>query len=279
MTFQRHTARKRFGQHWLRDPQVLGNILLAADLRSVDRVLEIGPGKGALTEKLLDSSASSVHAVEIDRDLVDFLRRRFVNQSRFTLVQGDVLKVPLTFPDGALATKVVANIPYNITGPLLEKLLGSLSSPVAKPYELLILLLQKEVANRITANPGDKSFSSLSVRLQLMAYCRKVCSVPPRCFVPPPKVHSEVIAIEPFNSEKYLEPGLARRIEILLRKAFLSRRKMLRNTLKDICPLEELELIAQDVGVDLQQRPQEIPPLKWLEFAKALNSLESFHME
>ncbi len=274
MIFEKHAARKRFGQHWLRDPQILEKIVEAADLSSDDRVLEVGPGKGVLTEKLLRSPVALVHAIEIDRDLVKGLRKRFFDQPKFTLLQGDVLKEPLNFPDGLPANKVVANIPYNITGPLLEKLLGRLNSPVKSKYQVLILLLQKEVADRITARAGEKSFSSLSVRLQLMAFCRKVCSVPPRCFDPPPKVQSEVIAIEPFAAEEHLEPVLARRIETLLRKAFLSRRKMLRNTLGDICPLEELEFIAQSVGISLQQRPQEISPQDWLKFAKAFSSLE-----
>ena len=275
VTSRKHTPRKRFGQHWLRDPHVLQNIVDAAALEPYDRVLEVGPGKGVLTEKLLGSSAESVHAIEIDRDLVEGLRRRFSDQKRFSLIQGDVLKVPLNLPDGNYANKVVANIPYNITGPLLEKLLGSLSKPSESPYELLILLLQREVADRIIAAQGDKNFSSLSVKMQLMSSCRKICIVPPSCFDPPPKVYSEVIAIEPFGSEKQLDSLLARRTEILIQKAFLSRRKMLRNTLKDLFPLEKLEQVALRVGVDLDQRPQEIAPQTWLKLAEELNSLRT----
>ena len=146
MSFTGHTARKRFGQHWLRDAAVLDRILEAAELQPQDRVLEVGPGRGALTERLLASPAAAVHAVELDRDLVAGLRQRFDDQPRFSMTQGDVLEVPLLLPDARPAGKVVANIPYNITGPLLERLIGRLDRPVDPPYQRLVLLVQQEVA-------------------------------------------------------------------------------------------------------------------------------------
>ena len=271
MAFSGHHARKRFAQHWLIDAAVLTQILDAADVQPEDRLLEVGPGRGALTERLLASSASAVHAVELDRDLVSGLRQRFADQARFSLQEGDVLSVPLTLADGRAATKVVANIPYNITGPLLERLLGRLDRPVDHPYQRLVLLLQKEVAQRIRALPGQSCFSALSVRLQLLARCTTVCPVPPRSFKPPPKVHSEVILIEPLAPEQRLEPLLAKRVESLLRQAFLARRKMLRNTLAKVLPAAELNALADDLGISLQQRPQELSPATWVELARGLN--------
>ena len=271
MAFSGHHARKRFAQHWLIDAAVLTQILDAADVQPDDRLLEVGPGRGALTERLLASSASAVHAVELDRDLVSGLRQRFADQARFSLQEGDVLSVPLTLADGRAATKVVANIPYNITGPLLERLLGRLDRPVDHPYQRLVLLLQKEVAQRIRALPGQSCFSALSVRLQLLARCTTVCPVPPRSFKPPPKVHSEVILIEPLSPEQRLEPMLAKRVESLLRQAFLARRKMLRNTLAKVLPAAELNALADDLGISLQQRPQELSPATWVELARGLN--------
>ena len=182
MGFSGHHARKRFGQHWLRDESVLQRIIEAADLQSTDRVLEVGPGRGALTERLLAAGLKAVHAIELDRDLVDGLQERFEAQPGFSLHQGDVLEAPLELSDGRIADKVVANIPYNITGPLLERLVGRLDRPVDPPYQRLVLLVQKEVAERIRARPGHSSFSALSVRMQLLARCRSVCPVPPRCF-------------------------------------------------------------------------------------------------
>ena len=271
MSFSGHTARKRFGQHWLRDAAVLDRILEAADLHPQDRVLEVGPGRGALTMRLLRSPAAAVHAVELDRDLVAGLREQFADDPRFSLSQGDVLKQPLDLPDQRPADKVVANIPYNITGPLLERLVGRLDRPAVPSYQRLVLLLQKEVAERIRARPGQSSFSALSVRMQLLASCRSVCPVPPRCFQPPPQVQSEVIALDPFTAEQQLAPALAQRVESLLKMAFLSRRKMLRNSLATLAETIDLENLAAASGVDLKQRPQEVAPQAWVALATGLN--------
>ena len=274
MSFSGHIARKRFGQHWLKDTSVLEMILEAAELEPEDRVLEVGPGRGVLTKRLLASQIAGVHAIELDKDLVVGLKKCFGSQPRFTLQEGDVLSVPLVPPGGIPSNKVVANIPYNITGPLLERLVGRLGRPIETRYKLLVLLLQKEVADRILAKPGESNFSALSVRLQLIAKCRMVCQVPPSCFQPPPKVHSEVIAIEPVHFEQCLDQVIAHRVEVLLRKAFASRRKMLRNSLSGLVPLGDLEAFAKEAGVSLSQRPQELSPRKWLVMAKNLNYCE-----
>ncbi len=268
MTFAAHRARKRFGQHWLRDETVLDRILAAADLSAADTVLEVGPGRGALTERLLASSAAAVHAVELDRDLVSGLRLRFGGDPRFTLTEGDVLAVDLP-----AATAVVANIPYNITGPLLERLVGRLDRPVAVPYRRLVLLVQQEVGERIRARPGSSAFSALSVRMQLLARCSTVCPVPPRCFQPPPKVMSEVVALEPLAPEQRLEPALANTVEALLKRCFAARRKILRNSLSGLQPPEQLEALVAAAGVSLQQRPQELAPSAWVALATGLNRL------
>ena len=271
MGFSGHQARKRFGQHWLRDASVLAAIVEAADLRPEDRVLEVGPGRGALTERLLASAAEAVQAIELDRDLVDGLTARFSADPRFHLRQGDVLETSLALPDGRLATKVVANIPYNITGPLLERLIGRLDGPVDPPYQRLVLLVQKEVAERIRAQPGHSSFSALSVRMQLLADCRSICPVPPRCFQPPPKVQSEVIALDPLPAERRLPLARARQVESLLKQAFRSRRKMLRNTLGSVAEADRLQAVTAEAGISLQQRPQDIAPAAWVALAAGLN--------
>ena len=271
MGFSGHQARKRFGQHWLRDAAVLNAIVQAAELQPGDRVLEVGPGRGVLTERLLASDASMVQAIELDRDLVAGLTERFSADPRFQLRQGDVLETPLDCADGMPATKVVANIPYNITGPLLERLIGRLDRPVEPPYQRLVLLVQKEVAERIRARPGQSCFSALSVRMQLLAHCTSVCAVPPRCFQPPPKVQSEVIQLDPFPVEKRLAPRLARQVESLLKQAFLARRKMLRNTLGSVLPESQLQQLAGEIGISLQQRPQELAPEHWVALARGLN--------
>ncbi|MCP9808895.1 16S rRNA (adenine(1518)-N(6)/adenine(1519)-N(6))-dimethyltransferase RsmA [Cyanobium sp. HWJ4-Hawea] len=266
MGFAAHRARKRFGQHWLVDQGVLRAIVAAAQLGAGDRVLEVGPGRGALTEKLLESPAAAVAAVELDRDLVVGLSGRFGGEPRFSLTEGDVLAVPL--PE---ATKVVANIPYNITGPLLERLVGRLDRPIEQPYQRLVLLVQQEVGERIRCMPGSSNYSALSVRMQLLGHCQSICPVPPRCFQPPPKVMSEVIAIDPLPADQRLAPALARTVEQLLKRCFLARRKMLRNTLAGLQPEARLEALVAEAGVSLQQRPQELTPSQWVALAAGLN--------
>ena len=268
MTFAAHRTRKRFGQHWLKDERVLQQILLAAELSAEDTVLEVGPGRGALTEQLLASPAAAVRAVELDRDLVEGLQERFGGDPRFELTQGDVLAVPLP-----AAGIVVANIPYNITGPLLERLVGRLDRPVAQPYRRLVLLMQQEVGERIRARPGSSAYSALSVRMQLLAHCSTVCLVPPRCFQPPPKVMSEVVAIDPLPVDQQLDPALARTVESLLRRCFAARRKMLRNTLAGLQPPNQLEALTAEAGIALEQRPQEVAPAAWVALAAGLNRL------
>ena len=273
MSFLGHIPRKRFGQHWLRDEVVLEKIVAAADLQPLDRVLEIGPGRGVLTEKLLKSNVALVHGIELDRNLVAGLRERFSENPRFSLREGDALSAELTPFDGGPANKVVANIPYNITGPLLERLVGRLGRPADKRYQRLVLLMQKEVAQRILAIPGQSSFSAMTVRLQLLASCRSVCAVPPSSFTPPPKVNSQVIVLDPLEAIERLDLELERKIEGLVRVAFLSRRKKLRNTLASICPLDKLEVLAKGLGISLDQRPQEVAPMTWIKLAKGLANL------
>ncbi|BEV36365.1 16S rRNA (adenine(1518)-N(6)/adenine(1519)-N(6))-dimethyltransferase RsmA [Synechococcus sp. M16CYN] len=263
--------RRRFGQHWLHDEQVLAQIVKAADLQPDDRILEVGPGHGALTKRLLASSAALIHAIELDRNLVEVLQNRFGSHPKFSLQQGDVLQASLRLADASFANKVVANIPYNITGPLLGRLIGRLDRPANPTYECLVLLIQKEVAERIRAKPGQSGFSALSVRMQLLAHCSWVCSVPPCCFQPPPKVESEAILLKPFPPEKRLESGLASQVEWLLKRVFQTRRKMLRNTLTSVIDPRRLELVAASIGINLQQRPQEVAAETWVDLARGLN--------
>ena len=271
MAFQGHRARKRFGQHWLTDATVLDRIVAAAELEEGERVLEVGPGRGALTERLLATPIAALRAVELDRDLVAGLRERFGSDPRFTLVEGDALEVSLIPKDGPAPRTVVANIPYNITGPLLERLVGRLDRPHDPPYRRLVLLVQQEVGERIRARPGSSAFSALSVRMQLLARCTSVCVVPPRCFQPPPKVMSEVVRLDPLSAEQRPEPALAAAVEQLLRRCFAARRKMLRNTLAGLLPAPELLALAEAAGVQLEQRPQELAPERWLALAAGLN--------
>ena len=267
----RHIPRKRFGQHWLKDQGVLDQIVHAANLNSDDCVLEVGPGKGALTEKLIESQARFIQAIELDRDLVLGLKKRFGHQNKFSLRQGDVLSVPLGAENGLILNKVVANIPYNITGPLLKRLIGELGKSTENSFESLVLLMQKEVAQRILAQPGNTNFSALTVRIQLLAKCQDVCDVPKKCFQPAPKVDSTVILIKPFisNDSDFYEVGEF--LEKLLKLAFSGRRKKLRNTIGSfVTSNDQIKEFFAYRGISLDQRPQEISPSNWFALAKAL---------
>ena len=267
----RHFPRKRFGQHWLKDQGVLDQIVKAAKLNSNDCVLEVGPGQGALTEKLIESQARFIQAIELDRDLVVGLKKRFSHQNKFSLREGDVLSVPLEAENGLMINKVVANIPYNITGPLLKRLIGELGKSPENNFDILVLLMQKEVAKRIVALPGDSDFSALTVRIQLLAKCQDVCDVPSKCFEPAPKVDSKVILIKPFISSDPDFIQIGKLLEKLLKVAFSGRRKKLRNTIGSfVTSNDKIKEFFAYRGISLDQRPQEISPSNWFALAKAL---------
>ncbi len=235
-----------------------------------DCVLEVGPGKGALTEKLIESQARFIQAIELDRDLVKGLNKRFMHQNKFSLREGDVLSVPLGAENGLIMNKVVANIPYNITGPLLKRLIGGLGKRPEYSFDSLVLLMQKEVAQRIIALPGNTNFSALSVRIQLLASCKDICDVPSECFHPAPKVDSKVVLIKPLRSidpEFYVTGHL---LEKLLKLAFSSRRKKLKNTIGHfVTSNDQIKDFFAYKGISLDQRPQEISPSNWFDLAKA----------
>lgn len=183
--------RKQFAQHWLKSDKALNQIVQAAEITQGDRILEIGPGTGILTRRLLPL-AQSVVAVEIDRDLCQLLAKQLGKTENFLLLQGDILSLNLAshltpFPAFQNPNKVVANIPYNITGPILEKLLGTIANPATEPFDLIVLLVQKEVAERLYAQPSSRAFGALSVKVQYLAECELISLVPAGAFHPHPR--------------------------------------------------------------------------------------------
>ena len=272
----RHIPRKRFGQHWLKDQGILDQIVNAAKLNYDDCVLEVGPGKGALTDKLIKSQARFIQSIELDRDLIVGLKKRFSHQNKFSLKEGDVLSVPLEPDNGLIINKVVANIPYNITGPLLKRLIGELGKAPENSYETLVLLMQKEVAQRILALPGNSNFSALTVRIQLLAKCQDVCDVPSKCFQPAPKVDSKVVLIKPIISSDPEFYAIGVLLEKLLKLAFSGRRKKLRNTIGSFVTSNyQIKEFFDCRGISLDQRPQELSPSNWFALAKTLKETYS----
>ncbi|MEL4896219.1 16S rRNA (adenine(1518)-N(6)/adenine(1519)-N(6))-dimethyltransferase RsmA [Crocosphaera sp. Alani8] len=265
--------RKRFAQHWLRSETALEQIIQAARLKESDRILEIGPGTGILTRRLLPL-VSSVLAVELDWDLCKKLVKSFGNFDHFLLLQGDILKLDIAadaqdFPKFFPINKVVANIPYNITSPILEKLLGSISSPRNPSYDLIVLLIQKEVAQRIVAYPGNKNYSALSVKIQYLADCNYICDVPSKAFFPPPKVDSAIITFQP---RSLLNPAInPKRLETLINLGFANRRKMLRNNLKSLINSDLLGEFLTEIGLNDQVRAENLDLNQWIALSNYLS--------
>jgi 16S rRNA (adenine1518-N6/adenine1519-N6)-dimethyltransferase len=266
-------ARKQFGQHWLKNEKVLDCILEASRLKGDDRVLEIGPGTGILTRQLL-IYAESLLAVEIDRDLCRKLVKNLGDRPNFLLLEGDFLSLDIpntikNFPLFQNQNKVVANIPYNITGPILEKLLGKISQPATTNYESIVLLIQKEVGERLVATPDSKTFGALSVRVQYLADCELICHVPAKSFSPPPKVDSVVVKLSPRSIAN--PANNPKQLDSLVKVGFSNKRKMLRNNLKSIIELDRLNSILEKLAIDPEIRAENLSVSDWVNLCNSLN--------
>jgi len=263
--------RKRFAQHWLRSETVLDAIVNAAGLREGDRLLEVGPGTGSLTQRLLPKVAAVV-GVEIDTVLCGQLPKRFPVEN-LLVIEGDILDLDLgaalaDHPRFQAPNKVVANIPYNITGPLLEYLIGAIAQPITPAYERIVLLVQREIADRLCAIPGSKAFGVLSVRMQYLAETKLICTVPPQAFKPPPKVESAVVCLTP---RPPLQPAQQpEHLAMLIKQAFSSKRKMLRNNIKALIDPEALTPLLTQLGINPDARPEAIGVAQWVALSEAL---------
>ena len=250
----KHFARKRFGQHFLTDEAIVGAIVDAIDPRPGEAIIEIGPGLGAMTDPLV-ARCGRLTVIELDRDLAARLRRR----SELDVIEADVLKVAFN----ALATshgrklRIVGNLPYNISTPILFHLLGHVEHVLDQHF-----MLQKEVVERMAAQPGGKDFGRLSVMLQWRYDIEAVLDVPPEAFDPPPRVESAVVRMQPLAPAPDVDAVL---LEALVAVAFSQRRKMLRNTLGRW-------LAERDYGgrFDLQRRAEEVPVAEYLALVRAV---------
>ena len=259
--------KKRFGQHWLINESILNKIRKTAELNSNDFVLEIGPGRGSLTSKLLESKIIGLHAIELDRDLIDFLNRKFIMDKRFTLEQGNILEFNINDIEYDI-TKVIANIPYNITGPILDIFVGRLGKIKKIRYKKIIFLMQKEVVDRIIAIPGDSNTGALSTRIKLISEVDKICDVHPSSFNPAPKVYSSLVAFRPLPPEKRLNIEIEKFIDKLLKVSFNARRKKIKNTLNSLISSSDIEKIEKSFNINFNLRPQDVPTSTWIKIAK-----------
>jgi 16S rRNA (adenine1518-N6/adenine1519-N6)-dimethyltransferase len=271
-------ARHALSQNFLADVDVLEGILAEADPAPGRRTLEIGPGLGFLTKGLLDAGAA-VTAVELDRGLAAFLRERFDAEldtaaehgpdapGGLRLIEGDALDqdlVHLLEPP----YDVVANLPYHITSPILHALLGEPPRP-----ERLVLMVQREVAERIAAQPGRMSY--LSVFVQYHATVRVAFRVPPEAFEPEPAVESAVIVAEPYAADDRLGPDEEDQLWRLVQAAFRERRKMLHNVLARQLPVDagRVDAVLEAAKIAPDRRPQTLAVGEWLALREALGPL------
>lgn len=261
-------AKKSFGQNFLQDASVLRKIVEAAEIVPGEAVLEIGPGTGALTQALVDAGARVI-AVEADHDLIAPLHEKFGD--RIELIEGDVLALDLTHTlsltrrgvASAVSFKLVANIPYNITSPILERFLAHEPRP-----SRMVLMVQKEVADRMTAKPGEMGL--LSVVCQLYAACKKACNVPRGAFRPIPKVDSAVVRLDLKANAQCPEPESV----IKLAKAGFSHpRKQLHGNLAagGFGTSERVKGALASAGLDARARAEALSVDEWVALAKALS--------
>jgi len=238
--------KKRLGQHFLTDKNIIRKIIHAAALVEGERVLEIGPGRGALTTALIKAGADVI-AIEFDSSLIDGLNKCFGPSGRFRVVHADAVKIPFedVLGDGGKGdasdevagdgvaegqarsyVKVVANLPYNISGPILAKFVQN-----RVLFNSITLMLQKEVADRLLAEPSTKDYGALTIIIRAFMTVRRAFNVPPSCFIPPPKVDSTVITMIP-REKPLVTPDIEAAFKKITKGAFLQRRKTIRNSLK-----------------------------------------------
>lgn len=239
----KHRARKRFGQHFLVDAGVIDAILRAIAPGPSDTVVEIGPGQGALTESLA-RAAGHLHLVELDRDLAAALQNRWHDSANVTVHEADALK--FDFAGLGQDLRVVGNLPYNISTPLLFHLLDQRDQ-----IRDMHFMLQKEVVQRMTAGPGDRAQGRLGLMCQNRAEVTHLFDVPPTAFSPQPRVQSAIVRVTP-RTEPLVPAPLEPMFDDLVRLAFGRRRKTLRNSLRDRLDADEIEA----AGVDPGARPE-----------------------
>ncbi len=254
-----HRARKRFGQNFLHDTGVIQRIVQAVSPQPGQRVVEIGPGQGAITLPLLDA-CGKLDVVELDRDLIQPLADKASGHGELIIHQQDVLKFDFRTLAGNDQLRVVGNLPYNISTPLLFHLIDQSTA-----IQDMHFMLQKEVVDRMAAAPGNRDYGRLSVMIQYHCKVDPLFRVKPGAFTPAPKVDSAIVRLTPWQHPPVQVDDLAS-LALLVRAAFSQRRKTLRNTLKKLLPTESIEAANADPGA----RPETITLKQYAALANQL---------
>jgi 16S rRNA (adenine1518-N6/adenine1519-N6)-dimethyltransferase len=254
----KHIPRKRFGQNFLTDDTVLYNIIRVIDPQPKDTMVEIGPGLAAMTRLLLEG-VEQMHVVELDRDLVERLKKSF-DPKRLIIHSADALQFDFSSIPVPVGSKlrVVGNLPYNISSPLLFHL-----AEMAPHVQDQHFMLQKEVVERMVAEPGSKTYGRLSVMLQWRYHMELMFVVPPTAFDPPPRVDSAIVRMIPLPNPLPCDQA---KLEKVVLQAFSQRRKVIRNCLSGM--FAESDLL--EAGVDPQARPETIPLEQYVALANHL---------
>lgn len=237
-----HRARKRFGQNFLHDPGIISNLVRCIHPQADQHLVEIGPGQGAITEPLA-SSGCQLDVIELDRDLIAGLLAAFVRNPRFKLHSADALKFDFaSLIENGEQLRVVGNLPYNISTPLIIKLLEN-----AAIVRDMHFMLQLEVVERLAARPGGKNWGRLGIMAQYHCQVENLFEVPPESFSPQPKVQSAIVRLTPMQQLPW-EPCNESQLRQVVQAAFAQRRKTLRNNLKGLIDIAELERLGIDPG-------------------------------
>ncbi|WP_431634295.1 16S rRNA (adenine(1518)-N(6)/adenine(1519)-N(6))-dimethyltransferase RsmA [Dyella sp. KULCS107] len=255
--------KKSFGQHFLHEKRYIDRIVSAIAPRDGDTVVEIGPGEGALTLPLL-AAAGRLTAIELDTDLIPALRERAAAVGTLTIIQADVLTVDFTVLAqqlGASRLRIAGNLPYYISSPILFHCVEH-----AAAIEDMHFMLQKEVVDRMAAEPGSKVYGRLSVMLQLACRVVPLFDVPPGAFRPPPKVDSSVVRLVPLTPSERHDADPAR-VHAIVKAAFAQRRKTLANGLKQLMGADAI----RRAGVDPGARAETLAPLDFVRLAKLVD--------
>lgn len=243
-----HKARKRFGQNFLHDAGIIEGIVRSIRPQAADCLVEIGPGKGAITEGLIDD-CHSLHVVELDRDLIPWLVIKFERYPQFTIHQADALKFDFeSIMEDDKPLRIVGNLPYNISTPLIFHLLS-----YHERVQDMHFMLQKEVVKRMAAGPSEKAYGRLGIMVQYFCKVEHLFDVPPECFDPAPKVDSAIVRLVPYDKLPF--PADDYKIfDRLVNTAFQQRRKTLRNTLKQLLTVEQID----ELDIDTSVRPENL---------------------
>lgn len=256
---------KRLGQHFLADQSVLQAIADALDLTGAETVVEIGPGRGALTDLLVERAARVV-AIELDRALAAILRERYADRPHVEVVEADVLEVELAAVAGGPYV-LVGNVPYYITTPIL---FHALRPP---PPLRSVFLVQREVAERMAAGPGEAGYGALSVNLQAVSSAELLVAVPPTAFRPPPKVDSAVVCVTPLDTP-LISPSEAAAYRKLVQASFGLRRKQMRRVVRTVRGLDaaRAEAFLEAAEIDPDARPETLTPQAFYRLLGALQA-------